>query len=536
MPKGHPYGVLPEGNSFFCDQQELLVRAYGLGGLRSMKDEALEEILSFLPSVDLAAVSLTSRAMYVFAHHSDLWRDLTLRAWPGRPINYVRSWKETYMRARGRSCEDNAVGEERTLHMPICVRGIFSNMLYRTWSCFSSDLSTACPGFFTFCDIDKVDSSFLDSEKFVEQYEAKNIPVVIKNAVNDWHALKRWDSDYLASVSCGESDNDGKKELLFRATSATAPMAANFTLAGYFKYARQACEEAPLYLFERDFALKLPTLENDYNVPIYFRDTATTVTTATTVGAKRTDLFSVLGQESRPDFRWLICGPKRSGSIFHIDPNQTNAWNVSVQGRKKWIFYPPKANPPGVVSSDDGADVTVPICTGEWLLSFWTQHLEMRKAKDRSLRPLEVIVDAGDVIFVPHGYWHMVVNLDDCIALTHNYVSTSNLKDCLRFLREKPDQISGVRDRPQQAFQPEELYEVFVGKLEDQVDPRVLERALRDREGGVERRDTMHQREKQQEQRYQAASGVIKRRKKGGNKDKDKEEDESVASFSFSFF
>ena len=57
------------------------------------------------------------------------------------------------------------------------------------------------------------------------------------------------------------------------------------------------------------------------------------------------------------------------------------------------------------------------------------------------------------------------------------------------------------------------------------------------REGGGERGDTMHLREKQQEQRYQAASGVIKRRKKGGNKDKDKdkEEDESVASFSFSF-
>jgi hypothetical protein len=38
----------------------------------------------------------------------------------------------------------------------------------------------------------------------------------------------------------------------------------------------------------------------------------------------------------------------------------------------------------------------------------------------------------------------MVINLDDCIAITQNYVSTSNLSDCLRFLREKPDQISGM--------------------------------------------------------------------------------------------
>ena len=103
MPKSHPHGVLPEGNQYFCEPKLLLTRAYGLGYLRCMKDEAIEEILSFLSSKDLANMSLTSRAMYVFCHHSDLWRDLTLRTWPGRPINYVRSWKETYMRARG--CE-----------------------------------------------------------------------------------------------------------------------------------------------------------------------------------------------------------------------------------------------------------------------------------------------------------------------------------------------------------------------------------------------------------------------------------------------
>lgn len=31
-----------------------------------------------------------------------------------------------------------------------------------------------------------------------------------------------------------------------------------------------------------------------------------------------------------------------------------------------------------------------------------------------------------EVIFVPHGWWHMVINLDESIALTHNYVSFIN--------------------------------------------------------------------------------------------------------------
>ena len=32
---------------------------------------------------------------------------------------------------------------------------------------------------------------------------------------------------------------------------------------------------------------------------------------------------SVLGTE-RPDWRWLIIGPARSGSAFHVDPNQVS--------------------------------------------------------------------------------------------------------------------------------------------------------------------------------------------------------------------
>ena len=59
------------------------------------------------------------------------------------------------------------------------------------------------------------------------------------------------------------------------------------------------------------------------------------------------DLFSVLGDEGRPDFRWLIMGPPRSGSTFHKDPNATSAWNAVITGSKKWIMYPPHALPPG---------------------------------------------------------------------------------------------------------------------------------------------------------------------------------------------
>jgi len=60
-----------------------------------------------------------------------------------------------------------------------------------------------------------------------------------------------------------------------------------------------------------------------------------------------TDYFSLLEDNPRPSFRWILIGPYKSGSSFHKDPNSTNAWNGLISGRKKWIMYPPHVVPPG---------------------------------------------------------------------------------------------------------------------------------------------------------------------------------------------
>ena len=128
------------------------------------------------------------------------------------------------------------------------------------------------------------------------------------------------------------------------------------------------------------------------------------------------------------------------------------------------------------MSSKDGADVTVPLSIGEWLLSFWPYHLQARQDPDPSRRPLETIVEPGQVIFVPHGYWHMVINLDESIAITQNFVSESNLADVLLFLKMTPEQISGVRDRVGEAVQPDELFDRFIAILRSEL-PDVLQNA-----------------------------------------------------------
>lgn len=127
--------------------------------------------------------------------------------------------------------------------------------------------------------------------------------------------------------------------------------------------------------------------------------------------------------------------------------------------------------------SEDGDEVALPLSVGEFLLSQWKEHNSRYMEKDESRRPLECTAFPGDIMFVPHGWWHMVINLDEInVAITHNYVGKYNLPSVLRFLREKEEQISGCRDR-EESIKPHELYHALHAQLEH-LYPEILQNAL----------------------------------------------------------
>jgi hypothetical protein len=59
----------------------------------------------------------------------------------------------------------------------------------------------------------------------------------------------------------------------------------------------------------------------------------------------------------------------------------------------------------GVQSSADGADVASPVSLVEWFLNFYEEASEMPEL-------VEGLVHAGEILFVPRGWWHLAINLE----------------------------------------------------------------------------------------------------------------------------
>lgn len=120
--------------------------------------------------------------------------------------------------------------------------------------------------------------------------------------------------------------------------------------------------------------------------------------------------------------------------------------------------------PPGVFTSQDQSEVTSPLSIGEWLLGF---HAEARKVDGC----LEGVCRAGEILHVPSGWYHLVINIEGSIAITQNFVPRAYLHDALGFMNYKPEQVTGFKSEVNDPFK------TFILRLREQY-PEILDEAL----------------------------------------------------------
>lgn len=404
LKKGtHPLGVKPSGNAILEVDDPVVHRIQRLGLLGYLPDDLLMVVIQDLDEKSLFNLGSTCKSLFAYCWFDELWKQVVYKQ-DQSDVEWKGSWRRTALKM--------PVGVEAQISADGVV---YSDFLHRPYEMtqlnYTEIIGTVAP------NIEYLAEDDVTVQRFDQDLHKRPFITRLKSPIAEWTL-----DDLLEKFG-----NE-----IFRQEYMDWPLRV------YKDYCAENQDETPLYLFDckskahKDLKFQLPL---DH------------------IWGKDRDLFTLFGGE-RPDHQWLIIGPKRSGSTFHKDPNATSAWNSVISGRKYWIMFPANDPPPGVWTDQEQSEVTAPTSLGEWFAS------GLYKAAQRCKGFHHAITGPGEVMYVPSGWWHAVVNLDDCIALTGNFVVEPMLPKVLRFLKDKSDQISGfeVCDK---------VYEKFLGLIEE---------------------------------------------------------------------
>ena len=147
--------------------------------------------------------------------------------------------------------------------------------------------------------------------------------------------------------------------------------------------------------------------------------------------ARRDDVEPAAAADLQRERKYVLWGGAGAGSRWHVDPYGTDAWNALLAGRKRWAFYPPGATPPGV-------DIVPRLVSASRTL--WTTAPAAADWFARDHPDIEIVTqEAGDVVYVPAGWWHATLCETPCVAITQNVIFAHNARAAHALMaRSKP--------------------------------------------------------------------------------------------------
>ena len=220
-----------------------------------------------------------------------------------------------------------------------------------------------------------------------------------------------WNMDFFRE-HCGHIETEIKRREAGAQTWAGIVEGPTMRLRDYIDQVKAGTVDPSLYLFDFSLPLKCPAVMKEFTVPKYF---------AADFMQRCRHLES--SKRNVADY-WpsLFIGRKGQNSSLHIDTSGTHFWMAALQGRKRWVFFPPEDAP--LLDEHShlrhfGVD------------AFDTEGSTGRFPLYAYARPYTATLHPGELLFVPAGCPHQVQNVDNTVAISMNYLDGSNYEGAL---------------------------------------------------------------------------------------------------------
>lgn len=327
--------------------------------------------------------------------------------------------------------------------------------------------------------VDVLPAVSLDYETFENRYLAANRPVILTGVTNEWRATKEWvnpeggvDIDFLAS---------NFRDLKVMATDTAVRHRGGgpckeLTLKEYTHWWKEHKKErkeesqygevkdsgkAVWYVKDWHFAADVPNY-NAYVCPEFFQDdwlnewydasSTSRSSDSTSTGTvphgsvldsndanSTTDIPDIASTSTDDgtksicsDYRFVYLGPSGSSTPLHADVLRSHSWSANIVGRKRWRLLPAEYS--HLVRDSTGFSHPY-----DFFLDDDSSSEEERRRfpglEQAREQILEIVQYPGEAIFVPSNWWHTVYNLDDCLSINHNWISTHSVGASWEYLK-----------------------------------------------------------------------------------------------------
>ena len=231
------------------------------------------------------------------------------------------------------------------------------------------------------CDISR--------KEFDELYSIPQKPVMLVGCDDDWPAKYKWTIPQLAK----RFDSETKWRCEIGDESKMQNNSNKNTKWGDIAHAMR--NNITFAIFDNIDDPHQQELISDYDWPLFAKDTDVH------------DYFADIPGKNYGSMRWWGVGSPMTGTEFHFDPFQTDAWNTVTQGEKWWFLMPHEADNDFSFHCSPSCSAPYPTMLDEYVGILTAESPDVKEYRDKYLS--HSFQKAGETLYLPTGYLHRYV-------------------------------------------------------------------------------------------------------------------------------